>query len=118
MWLGRRFPVKGGRGHFAVVLIEFGLQEEDGRNAAGGVHDFAGLVGVQGPAEDVVLAVAEPLLDDLIAADGVLPDVERQVAPVGGAIEVDVAGLLAQKLPGRLGGHVQRQDEPHRPAGL
>ena len=44
-----------------------------------------------------MLAVAEPFFEDLIAADGEVPDVFGEVAPVGGVVEVDVVGGFAEE---------------------
>lgn len=48
------------------------------------------------------LAIEEPLFDELIAADCVLPDPRRNVGPVGQHIQVTVANVLTQQLD-RLG---------------
>ena len=43
-----------------------------------------------------VLAIAEPLLDDLIATDSIVPDDGRDIAPVGRVVQVDIAGRRTQ----------------------
>ena len=46
--------------------------------------------------EERFLPVAQPLLDDLIAADMVLPNALRHVRPIGDVVQVDVQCLLAE----------------------
>jgi len=41
-------------------------------------------------------AVGEPLLDDLIAADGVLPDADGDVGPIGGVVKIDIARFVSE----------------------
>ena len=48
------------------------------------------LLGVERAGEDVALAVGEPLLEHLVAAELVAPDGGGDVAPVGAVVEVDV----------------------------
>ena len=55
-----------------IIGVEGGFEEEDCGDAAGDVHYFASFVGGQGAAEEFVLTIAEPFLDYLIAADGVM----------------------------------------------
>ena len=54
------------------------------------------LFGLEGAFEDGVFAVGEPLLEDLVAAEFVAPDVGGDVAPVGAVVEVDVEGGFAE----------------------
>src|SRR5438128_12685705 len=65
-----------------IVSVEGWCEEEDCGDAAGDVHYFTGFVGCEGAAEEFVLAVAEPFLDYLIAADCVVPNARRNVSPV------------------------------------
>ena len=58
----------------------------------------------QRAAQQVLLAIAQPLLGDLIAADRVLPDVGRDVLPVGRRVQVHVASGRAQEGQGLIGG--------------
>jgi len=67
-----------------------------GGDATGGVGDLADFVFGQGTAQQVGLAVAEPFLDNLVAADGVLPD----VGPEDDVVQVDVVDVVAE---GRAG---------------
>ena len=57
----------------AVVVVQGRLQEDDRGEPAGHVRQFAGLFGAERPAEQFPLAIAQPFLDDLVAADVVLP---------------------------------------------
>jgi hypothetical protein len=46
------------------------------------------------------LAVAEPLLEDLVSAEGVIPDMDGDGGPVGVAVEMDIdAGFAEKTLP-------------------
>ena len=69
---------------------------QDGGDAAGGVGEVPHLLGVHVSAEDLVLAVGEPLLEDLVAAQLVGPDGGGYVVPAGVAVEVDVEGAVAE----------------------
>jgi hypothetical protein len=51
-----------------VVSVEGRLKQEEGRDPAGHVADLAGLFGAERTAEEVALAVGQPLLDDLISS--------------------------------------------------
>ena len=79
-----------------VVGVEGGLEEEDGGDAAGHFLDVTDFFGGEGAAEKGLFAVGEPFFDDLIAADGVVPDFQRNVGPVGEFVEIDVAGGFAE----------------------
>ncbi len=48
--------------------------------------------GVSGAPQQGVLAVAEPFLHHLVAADGEVPHLLRHVAPIGAVIEIDIVG--------------------------
>ena len=52
--------------------------------------------GVEGPAQDFVLAVGEPLLEDLVAAELVVPYGGGDVAPVCAVVEAHVEGGVAE----------------------
>ena len=43
------------------------------------------------------LAVAEPLFEDLVAAEGVIPDVDGDGGPVGVAVEIDIDAGFAEE---------------------
>ena len=58
------------------------------------------LVRVHVAAEDLVLAVGEPLFEDLVAAQLVVPDGGGYVAPAGVAVEVNVEGAVAECVGG------------------
>ena len=72
-----------------------GLEEEDG-DAASHFLDVADFVFSERAAEKRLFAVGEPLLDGLIAANGVVPNANRNVGPVGDFVEVNVAGFVAE----------------------
>ena len=71
------------------MLIQFPVQREEGGDAADVVGELLGFVAGEGEAEEGGLAVAEPLFEDLIAAEGVGPDGFGDVFPAGGSVEVD-----------------------------
>ena len=79
-----------------VVGVEGGFEEKDGSNSAGHLLDVANFVFRKRAAEKGLVAVGEPLLDDLIAADGVMPDSNGNIRPVGDVVEVDIAGVFAE----------------------
>ena len=67
----------------AVILVQGWFQQQDGGDAAGHLLHPADLVFGHRAGQQLFLAVGEPFLDDLLAADGVLPNTERNVLPVG-----------------------------------
>ena len=50
---------------------------------------------MEGAVEDFMLAVGEPFLEDLVAAELVVPDGGGDVSPVGAVVEVYVEGGVA-----------------------
>ena len=87
----------------AVAGVEGGAEEEDGGDAADNLGEVCGLVGAKGAVQEGrrgfrgELAVAEPLLEDLIAAEGVIPDVDGHGGPVGVAVEMDIDAGFAEQ---------------------
>ena len=90
-----------------IILIEGRFHQHDGGQAAGYVDDFFHLVRGQGAAQEGLFPVGEPLLDDLVAADVVVPDLLGDVPPVGPVVQVNVIGGLPQVLQGLLRGEAQ-----------
>src|ERR1035437_3993775 len=91
------FPVVAGGFDALVVRIQLRLEQNQRGQAAGDVGDFAGLIGGYRAAQQTVLAVAQPFLQHLVAADGVIPDLLRHVLPIGGVVEVNVVRGLTQQ---------------------
>ena len=85
----------GGGGEDGLVAgVEGGAEQEDGGDAADDLGEVFGFVLVEGAAEEGVFAVAEPLLEDLVAAEGVVPDIDGNCGPMGVAAEISIdAGL-------------------------
>ena len=83
--------------HGGVVGVQLRLHQQDGADATGNVGHVAYFLWLHRAAQDFFGAVAEPLLDDLVAADDVLPDPLGDIAPVGIVIEVDVVGVRAEQ---------------------
>lgn len=73
------------------------LREEagDAVGAVGAVGEVFGFVGGEGAVEEGLFAVAEPLFQDLVAAEGVVPGFHGDVFPAGGGVEVDVEEAFA-----------------------
>ena len=67
------------------------LKQKDGPDAAGHLLHVAHFLFGQGAAQQFLLAVGQPFLDDLVAADRVFPNAQRNVRPVGDVIQIDVA---------------------------
>jgi hypothetical protein len=69
-----------------VAGVESGAEKEDGGDAADDLGEVFGFVLVEGTAEQGEFAVTEPLLEYLVAAEGVVPDVEgmadQKVSPL------------------------------------
>src|SRR6185436_17954661 len=77
------------------------FEQEERGDAPGHVAHFVDFGGREVAAEHSALAVAEPLLDYLIAAYVVAPHARGDVAPVADLIQIHVEGLLAES-PQRL----------------
>ena len=60
------------------------------------VREVLHFLGVQIPAQDLLFPVRKPLLEDLVAAQPVVPNVCGDVAPVGPVVQVDVESRVAQ----------------------
>jgi len=69
-----------------VVRIELGAEQKYRGYAS---RHIAHLVNFFQRALEV-FAITKPFLNDLISADGVFPDPERNILPVGGIVEADV----------------------------
>ena len=65
-------------------------------DAAGGVGEVLDFFGEERAVEDGAFAVGEPFLEDLVAAELVVPDGGGDVAPVGAVVEVYVEGGVAE----------------------
>ena len=73
-----------------------GCHHQHGGNSA---RDFGELPNLHAPkvaAEDSALAVGQPLLEHLVAAEPVVPDGGRYVAPKGLRVEVDIEGRATE----------------------
>lgn len=87
----------GGGGKDGLIAgVKGRAEEEDGGDAADDLGEVFGFVLVEGAAEEGVFAVAEPFFEDLVAAEGVVPDVDGDGGPEGFAIES--AGALMLRL--------------------
>ena len=91
-----------------VVGVELGLHQHEGGDAAHHLGDVARLLGLEVAAEQRALAVAQPLLDDLLAADRVAPHVGRHASPVRDVVEVHIETRLAEEGDRLLGRHAER----------
>src|ERR1035437_7234562 len=79
-----------------VVRIQGWPQQYDRRDAPCRLCDVPNLVHAEGSPEKFLLAIAEPLLDDLIAAERVLPNRHGNVPPVRASVHPPVMGLAPQ----------------------
>src|ERR1039457_1792924 len=93
-----------------VIGVERGTHQEECRDAPRHIGDMAGFLLGESAAQQYLFAIAEPLLDHLIAAEGVLPDGGRNVAPEGFAVEIDVVGGSAGQGGGELEWRVGARD--------
>ncbi len=76
------------------------MQGEDAGDAADVMGELLDFVGREGAVEEGLLAVGEPLFEDLVAAEGVGPDGFGDVFPAGGGVEVDVQKVFASRVLG------------------
>ncbi len=81
-----------------IIRIQFFFQQQQRGDPARDARHFAGFFDCKGAVEDVVLAIRQPLLDDLVAADGVLPDARGDVRPEGDLVEKHVKSLFAESV--------------------
>ena len=74
------------------------MEGEKGGEASGHLGDVADFVRREGAAKQRFFAVGEPFFDDLVAADGEVPNGLGNVAPAGGIVQVDVqrVGCMAR----------------------
>ena len=79
------------------MRVELLVQSEDAGDAADVVGEVLGFVAGEGAAEEGGFAVAEPLLEDLVAAEGVVPDGLGDVFPAGEREAVDDAADLSSQ---------------------
>jgi hypothetical protein len=79
-----------------VIGVEGRFEEENGGDAASHFLNVADFIIGKRAAEERQFAVREPLLDDLIATDGVVPDFFGDVGPESVLIEL-VVGLVYEK---------------------
>src|SRR5262249_55391735 len=85
-----------------VIGVQRRIEQHNGSDATRHMGHLACLVSSERPAQQRVLAIAEPLLDDLIAANSILPDAGRYIAPVGCVVQVNIAGRCTQTDAGLL----------------
>ena len=62
------------------------------------IGNHAGFVHREAAAQDFALAIAEPFLDHLVAADRVLPNADRNILPVGEIVQVHIQREVAEQL--------------------
>jgi hypothetical protein len=82
-----------------VVGVQECPQVNKRGQAAGHFGHIADFVRRQSPAEERLFAVRQPFLDDLVAADGVVPNGLGYIPPTGDIVEEYVAGPVPR--PGR-----------------
>src|ERR1039458_7216471 len=93
----RGFGQSGGRLlRGAVVHVEGRREQEDCCDAPRRLGNVPGFLDGEGSVKEFLLSVTEPFLDDLVATKRVLPNAQRDVAPVGPFVQPHVARLLAQ----------------------
>ena len=65
-----------------IVIIECRFEQAEGGDAAHDVSDFTRFFDSESASQEFAFTVAEPFFDDLIAADGVIPDARGDILPV------------------------------------
>jgi hypothetical protein len=101
----------GGAQDGVVTGVEGWAEEEDGCDAADDLGEVAGFLFVEGAAQQRVFAVAEPFFEDLVAAEGVVPDVGWDGGPEGIAVQVDIDAAGAEEGEGPVACKVIRGGE-------
>jgi hypothetical protein len=87
----------------AVAGVELGAKQENRRDAADDLGKVCRLFGPESTVEEGrrgfrgELAVAEPLLEDLVAAQGVIPNVHGDCGPPSIAIEINVDASFTEE---------------------
>jgi hypothetical protein len=93
-----------------IAGIEDGAEKENGGYAADYLGEVCSFIGMKGAMKEwrrrfrSELTVAEPLLEDLITAQGVIPDVDRNGGPMGVAVEVDIDAGFSEEGEGGFTG--------------
>ena len=59
--------------HRLVVPVKIGFQKQNSGDPPRDIGDLARLLACQGPAQQALLAIAQPLLDDLVTTDVIVP---------------------------------------------
>lgn len=80
--------------YIAVVGVQGCLQGNQSREPPGHLRHVTDFVGRQASAQERLFAVGQPLLDDLVTANGVVPHCLGYVPPVGDIVKVDVVCLF------------------------
>ena len=80
------------------MSVQGRIEQHNRSDATRHVGYLACLAGGQSPTQQRVLAIAEPFLDDLIATDSILPDAGLDIAPVGGIVQINIAGRCTQTM--------------------
>src|SRR5437879_954820 len=68
--------------YLPVILIQDGFKRDDRCDSAGHLLDVTNLVFRERTAQELLFPVRKPFLDDLIPADGVVPNSRGNVRPV------------------------------------
>jgi hypothetical protein len=68
----------GGTGEYRCITgVKSRAEEKDRRDAANDLGELTGFFLTQGAAQQGLFPITEPLLGDLVAAEGILPDAYR-----------------------------------------
>jgi len=92
-----RLKVVYGRLDRLIVSIERRFEQQDRRDTPCDIRNRARFVHPERAAQDLALAIAEPFLDDLVTADGELPNASRDIFPVGKIVQIHVTGVLSNQ---------------------
>jgi hypothetical protein len=76
--------------HFQVICVQGRFDQKNCSNAAGHLLHVTYFFPRQRSLQRVFLPIREPLLNDLIPADGVFPNPDRNFRPIGDVVQINV----------------------------
>ena len=87
-----------------IASVKSGTHQKDGGDAAYYLGEVLSFFGKEWTSKKGEFAVGEPLLEDLVAAEGVGPDIGGDGGPQGVAVEIDIDAGVAEEGEGLVEG--------------
>jgi hypothetical protein len=80
----------GGGEDGLVAGVEGGAEQKYAGDTASYLSEICGLFGVKGTTEERELAIAEPLLENLVTPERVIPDIDRDRRPERFVVDMNI----------------------------